>query len=225
MSPFVIFAISLTIAYVIYYAVMITRDLYGKKEENKSNEEVFDVSSITEEDAAIAVNESDGGFSIANKQYDTRYQNGMGGDDGYGNGIAGNGSLGNGIGGKGSVGYGTVGNEAVGNGSVGSGTAGSGVAGSGYGSEGNEADGSNHAGNNDAGVGAGGVTSDGDDANQQKKTAAESLQERVSDQMESTSPIWINGLWQDEFTESLLRQGETKPGQPNIKTIPVKDEI
>ena len=225
MSPFVIFAISLTIAYVIYYAVMITRDLYGKKEENKSNEEVFDVSNITEEEAAVAVNESNGGFSIANKQYDTNYQNGMGGDDGYGNGIAGNGSLGNGIGGKGSVGYGTVGNEAVGNGSVGSGTAGSGVAGSGYGSEGNEADGSSHAGNNDSGVGTGGMTADGDDANQQKKTAAESLQERVSDQMESTSPIWINGLWQDDFTESLLRQGETKPGQPNIKTIPIKDEI
>ena len=82
MSPFVIFAISLTIAYVIYYAVMITRDLYGKKEENKSNEEVFDVSSITEEEAAVAVNESDGGFSIANKQYDTRYQNEQSGDDG-----------------------------------------------------------------------------------------------------------------------------------------------
>ena len=91
--------------------------------------------------------------------------------------------------------------------------------------EGNEADGSNHAGNNDSGVGTGGMTADGDDANQQKKTAAESLQERVSDQMESISPIWINGLWQDEFTESLLRQGETKPGQPNIKTIPIKDEI
>ena len=190
MSPFVIFAISLTIAYVIDYAVMITRDLYGKKEENKSNEEVFDVSSITEEEAAVAVNESDGGFSIANKQYDTSYLNGMGGDDGYGNGIAG-----------------------------------SGAAGSGYGSEGNEGDDSSHAGSNDSGVGAGGMTTDGDDANQQKKTAAESLQERVSDQMENTSPIWINGLWQDEFTESLLRQGETKPGQPNIKTIPIKDEI
>ena len=215
MSPFVIFAISLTIAYVIYYAVMITRDLYGKKEENKSNEEVFDVSNITEEEAAVAVNESDGGFSIANKQYDTSYQNGMTGNDGYGNGI----------GGSGAAGSGSVGSGSVGNGSVGSGTVGSGVAGSGYGSEGNEGDGSNHAGNNDAGVGAGGVTVDGDDANQQKKTAAESLQERVNDQMEYTSPIWINGLWQDEFTESLLRQGETKPGQPNIKTIPIKDEI
>ena len=235
MSPFLIFAISLTIAYAIYYAVMITRDLYGKKEENKSNEEVFDVSNITEEEAAVAVNESDGGFSIANKQYDTNYQNGMVGDDGYGNGIGGSSSVGNGA-----VGYGTVGNEAggsgiagsgsggsgvIGNGTGGSGITGSGAAGSGYGSEGNEGDGSNHAGNNDSGVGAGGVTADGDDANQQKKTAAESLQERVNDQMESISPIWINGLWQDEFTESLLRQGETKPGQPNIKTIPVKDEI
>ena len=227
MSPFVIFAISLTIAYVIYYAVMITRDLYGKKEENKSNEEVFDVSNITEEEAAVAVNESDGGFSIANKQYDTSYQNGMGGDDGYGNGIAGSGSLGNGIGGSGAVGNGSVGYGTVGNEAGGSGIAGSGAAGSGYGSEGNEGDGSNLAGNNDAGVGAGGMSSnnDNDDANQQKKTAAESLQERVSEQMESTSPIWINGLWQNEFTESLLRQGETKPGQPNIETIPVKDEI
>ena len=210
MSPFVIFAISLTIAYVIYYAVMITRDLYGKKEENKSNEEVFDVSNITEEEAAVAVNESDGGFSIANKQYDTSYQNGMVGDDGFGNGIGGSSSVGNGAGGSEIAESGTVG---------------SGITGSGYRSDGNEADGSNHAGNNDSGVGAGGMTSDGDDANQQKKTAAESLQERVNDQMESTSPIWIHGLWQDEFTESLLRQGETKPGQPNIKTIPVKDEI
>ena len=195
MSPFVIFAISLTIAYVIYYAVMITRDLYGKKEENKSNEEEFDVSSITEEDAAVAVNESDGGFCIANKQYDTRYQNEQSGDDGYGNGIAGSGAV-----------------E-------------SGAAESGYSSDGNEADGSCHAGSYDSSIETGGTSSDNDDINQQKKTAAESLQERVNDQMESTSPIWINGLWQDEFTESLLRQGETKPGQPNIKTIPIKDEI
>ena len=195
MSPFVIFAISLTIAYVIYYAVMITRDLYGKKEENKSNEEVFDVSSITEEEAAVAVNESDGGFSIANKQYDTRYQNEQSGDDGYGNGIAGSGAVG------------------------------SGAAESGYSSDGNEGDGSSHAGSNDSSIETGGTSSDNDEVNQQKKTAAESLQERVSGQMESTSPIWINGLWQDEFTESLLRQGETKPGQPNIKTIPLKDEI
>ena len=41
MSPFVIFVIVLTIIYIIYYAVMITRDLYGKKAhkfEKKSDE-------------------------------------------------------------------------------------------------------------------------------------------------------------------------------------------
>lgn len=87
MSPFLIFAISLTIAYAIYYAVMITRDLYGKKEEAKSNEEVFDISNITEEEAAVAVNESDGGFSVADKQYDTSFKDGTSYDEGYGMGI------------------------------------------------------------------------------------------------------------------------------------------
>ena len=41
MSPFLIFAISLTIAYAIYYAVMITRDLYGKKVEAKTEVKDF----------------------------------------------------------------------------------------------------------------------------------------------------------------------------------------
>lgn len=91
MSPFLIFAISLTIAYAIYYAVMITRDLYGKKEEAKSNEEVFDISNITEEEAAVAVNESDGGFSVADKQYDTSFQDGTSYDEGYGMGTENNG--------------------------------------------------------------------------------------------------------------------------------------
>lgn len=94
MSPFLIFAISLTIAYAIYYAVMITRDLYGKKEEAKSNEEVFDISNITEEEAAVAVNESDGGFSVADKQYDTSFQDDTSYDEGYGMGTENNGMSG-----------------------------------------------------------------------------------------------------------------------------------
>ena len=94
MSPFLIFAISLTIAYAIYYAVMITRDLYGKKEEAKSNEEVFDISNITEEEAAVAINESDGGFSVADKQYDTSFQDGTSYDEGYGMGTENNGMSG-----------------------------------------------------------------------------------------------------------------------------------
>lgn len=93
MSPFLIFAISLTIAYVIYYAVMITRDLYGKKEEAKSNEEVFDISNITEEEAAVAVNESNGGFSVADKQYDTSFQDGTSYDEDYGMGTESNGTM------------------------------------------------------------------------------------------------------------------------------------
>ena len=178
MSPFLIFAISLTIAYAIYYAVMITRDLYGKKEEAKSNEEVFDISNITEEEAAVAVNESDGGFSVADKQYDTSFKDGTSYDEGYGMGIENNGM-------------------------------------SDYSPE---TDSSSREDDVDE--------NEGNDVNQQKpKNTAESLQEKMDGQMESTSPIWIDGLWQDDFTESLLKQGETKPGQPNIKTIPVKDEI
>ena len=178
MSPFLIFAISLTIAYAIYYAVMITRYLYGKKEEAKSNEEMFDISNITEEEAAVAVNESDGGFSVADKQYDTSFQDGTSYDEGCG--------------------MGTENNEM-----------------SGYSPE------TDSSGREDD------VDEDeGNDVNQQKpKNTAESLQEKMDGQMESTSPIWIDRLWQDDFTESLLKQGETKPGQPNIKTIPVKDEI
>lgn len=94
MSPFLIFAISLTIAYAIYYAVMITRDQYGKKEEAKSNEEVFDISNITEEEAVVAVNESDGGFSVADKQYDTSFQDGTSYDEDYGMGTESNGTNG-----------------------------------------------------------------------------------------------------------------------------------
>ena len=94
MSPFLIFAISLTIAYAIYYAVMITRDLYGKKEEAKSNEEVFDISNITEEEAAVAVNESNGGFSVADKQYDTGFQDDTSYDEDYGMGTECNGTNG-----------------------------------------------------------------------------------------------------------------------------------
>ena len=172
MSPFLIFAISLTIAYAIYYAVMITRDLYGKKEEAKSNEEVFDISNITEEEAAVAVNESNGGFSVADKQYDTGFQDDTSYDEDYG-----------------------MGTECNGTNGCSPGT-----------------DSSSREDDVDE--------DDENDVNQQKsKNAAESLQEKMDGQMESTSPIWIDGLWQDDFTESLLRQGETKPGQPNIKTI------
>lgn len=73
MRAYWIFVICLTVAYIIYYAVNIVRDLYGKKDENKSNEETFEVSTSDEdaEDASISVTESDTGFSIGDESYET----------------------------------------------------------------------------------------------------------------------------------------------------------
>lgn len=71
MSPFLIFAIVLTVAYIIYYAVMITRDLYGKNDEENKHEEVFDVGDMDELEEAVVVSEKGNGFSVADKQYET----------------------------------------------------------------------------------------------------------------------------------------------------------
>ena len=71
MSAYLIFVIILTIAYILYYAVIIVQDLYGKKDEVKSDEEVFDVSSMDEGEDSVAVSESDTGFSIGDSEYQT----------------------------------------------------------------------------------------------------------------------------------------------------------
>lgn len=68
MSPFVIFVIVLTVAYIIYFGVTITNDLYGKKNQVKTNEDFFDVSSMNEPNQAIEVNEAEGGFQIGNEE-------------------------------------------------------------------------------------------------------------------------------------------------------------
>ena len=61
MKAYFIFAIALTVAYIIYYAVMIARDLYGKNGEKiKSGEEEFDVSDFDEEES-VSVVENDKG--------------------------------------------------------------------------------------------------------------------------------------------------------------------
>ena len=72
MSPFVIFVIVLTIIYIIYYAVMITRDLYGKKEDHKTQEEVFDVSDMVEEEAAVSVHENEAPSSTDGESGDAK---------------------------------------------------------------------------------------------------------------------------------------------------------
>ena len=74
MKSFVIFAIVVTVIYVIYYTVIIVQDLYGKPKDEKSQGESFDVSDMTDEEESIAVSESDGGFSVGDNQYETAYE-------------------------------------------------------------------------------------------------------------------------------------------------------
>lgn len=57
MSGFVIFALVLTFAYVVYFAVQITLDLHGKKGEKSIEEEIYDVSDMTNEEQPVAVEE------------------------------------------------------------------------------------------------------------------------------------------------------------------------
>lgn len=64
MSPFAIFAIVLTIAYIIYYGVTISRDLYGKKGQENESEEVFDVSKMSEIEKPTPVTEDGDSFII-----------------------------------------------------------------------------------------------------------------------------------------------------------------
>ena len=73
MYAYFIFAIALTVAYIIYYAVMIARDLYDKNGEKiKSGEEEFDVSDFDEEES-VSVVENDKGFNIGDNEYETDY--------------------------------------------------------------------------------------------------------------------------------------------------------
>ena len=74
MSAFWIFAIVLTIAYIIYYAVMICIDLYGKPKESKgSEEEVFDIGDMEIEESKV-VEETEEGFRVAGPSLDNSGQ-------------------------------------------------------------------------------------------------------------------------------------------------------
>ena len=65
MGVFWIFFIILTVAYVIYYTVVISSDLYRKpKEHSSSSVETFEVPDMPEE-ASKAVEETDGGFRVS----------------------------------------------------------------------------------------------------------------------------------------------------------------
>jgi len=73
MKSYFIFAIFLTIAYIIYYVVIITQELYGKKKDGKPEEEVFNIDADEEEEESISVTESDTGFNVGSEQYETEY--------------------------------------------------------------------------------------------------------------------------------------------------------
>ena len=64
MTPYAIFAIALTIAYIIYYGYNISKDLYGRKGDVRDTGEEFDIASMSGEVVATPVRESDGGFSL-----------------------------------------------------------------------------------------------------------------------------------------------------------------
>lgn len=57
MTAFTIFVLILTFAYVVYFAVMITLDLHKKKEVQKSDEEVFDVSDMSLQEEPTSIEE------------------------------------------------------------------------------------------------------------------------------------------------------------------------
>ena len=51
MKSYFIFAIVLTVAYIVYYAVIIVHDLYGKNGAGKMQEEVFDLGEPDDEES------------------------------------------------------------------------------------------------------------------------------------------------------------------------------
>ena len=57
MTAFTIFVLLLTFGYLVYFAVMITLELHKKEEVQKSDEEVFDVSDMTEQEEPTCIEE------------------------------------------------------------------------------------------------------------------------------------------------------------------------
>lgn len=70
MKSYFAFVLVLTAAYLIYYAVIIVQDLYGKKGTGKTDEEVFDLGAPDDEQS-VDVTESETGFSIGSEKYET----------------------------------------------------------------------------------------------------------------------------------------------------------
>lgn len=70
MNAFAIFAIALTVVYIIYYAVTISRDLYGSKKVKSSEEETIDIPDSDDEESSTEVSEVGDGFSLSTDSQD-----------------------------------------------------------------------------------------------------------------------------------------------------------
>ena len=64
MSPFAIFAIVLTLAYVIYYGVMISRDLTKKPSQEETQEETIEVDTFAQAEEPETVKSVGDGFQV-----------------------------------------------------------------------------------------------------------------------------------------------------------------
>ena len=72
MKAYFIFALVLTAAYFVYYAIVIAKDLHGNGDKKKSDEEEFDVSEFNAEES-VSVVENDKGFNVGDNEYETHY--------------------------------------------------------------------------------------------------------------------------------------------------------
>lgn len=70
MSAFIIYAIVLTLAYIIYYSAMITKDAYARKEQTSDTSETFDVGDMNGQIESVTVNESKHGFYLGDENAD-----------------------------------------------------------------------------------------------------------------------------------------------------------
>lgn len=67
MSPFAIFAIVLTLAYIIYYGVMISRDLTRKPGQETTDEENIEVDNFEQTDKPVKVSSVGDGYQIGDR--------------------------------------------------------------------------------------------------------------------------------------------------------------
>lgn len=70
MSAFLIYAIVLTLVYIIYYSAMITKDTYAAKGQTSDTSETFEFSDMNSQIESVDVNESEHGFYIGDEAPD-----------------------------------------------------------------------------------------------------------------------------------------------------------